>query len=190
MDQMSACQREEEGDFGVVSLFEHLIAVMCCGCHRVSVHSYIQPRGCTRRWVSVLPLKCAHFPAGFVGGRALQTVGLGPWPYTAQAALRLGTEPIAATSAHIPHCYLFHWGRRCSQLGFQCTKVLSEAVLCVSPAPSHHTARSCSPICWLTSGENSQNQTETQHSVWPAHRVGTDSTDHCGTNSTSLEPGG
>lgn len=109
MDQMPICQREEEGDSGdAVSLFEHLITITCYGCHRVSLHIYVQTRGCTRRWVSVPSLKLAHFPGRFVGGKPMGPADseAWPWPYTAQAALRLGREPTAAMSAHIPHCCL------------------------------------------------------------------------------------
>lgn len=78
---MPICQREDKGDFGeVVSLFEHFIPIMCYGCPHVSVHIYIRIRGCTRRWVSGPPLKLAHFPGRFVGGRPVSPADSEAWP--------------------------------------------------------------------------------------------------------------
>lgn len=129
------------------------------------------------------------FPRGFVGGRPVNPTDSKAWPlalHTAQAPLSMGREAIAATSAHIPHLHLFLWDRRYCQLGLQCIKALSVVVLCISPVPSNITQISCSPICWLTSGENCQNQTENQHSVLHVQKMSTQSTDHCSTSYTCL----
>lgn len=115
-------------------------------------------------------MKLTHFPGRFVGCRPASPTDSEAWPMVLHSYPSLSREPTAATSAHIPHCYLFLWDRRSFQLGFQCNEVLSEVVLCISPSNITQIARSCSPV-WLTSGENCQNPAENQHSVLHVHRV-------------------
>lgn len=48
------------------------------------------------------------------------------------------------------------------------------------------TARFCPPICWLSNGENCQNQREKQYSVLHDHAAGTRSTHQYGTSYSRL----
>ena len=169
----------------IISVLENHAPIMWYDCHHMSVHIYIQTRACTRRWLSLPPLKPADFPGRLIGGRPM-----GP----ADSAAR----PRGLTQLKLLWAWVGNQLQPCQSTLLNATVpqqwidtfslVSSEVVLCISPVPFNITqiVRFCPPICWLTSVENSRNQTEKQHSVLHDHTVGTHSTHQYSTSYSHL----